>query len=103
MHTGSFLEFAPKSRLLRFAIAIVDARSRVISETRLYNATLRFQDGAPDQTNPTFSGLQKWFWRARSMVCFAPPPNRVIHFAPNLPLPKESLAQELLLRALLKG
>ena len=42
------------------------------------------EETGTEQGNPTFGGLQNWFWRARSMVRFPPPQNRTIRFAPPL-------------------
>ena len=40
------------------------------------------EETGTDQTNPTFWGLQNWFWRSRSTEGSPPPQNRTIRFAP---------------------
>ena len=48
----------------------------------VYAMSFSWEETGTNQTNPTFWGLQNWFWRGGFMVRFPPPQNRTIRSAP---------------------
>ena len=48
----------------------------------VYAMSFSLEETGTNQTNPTFWGLQNWFWRGGFMVRFPPTQNRTIRFAP---------------------